>query len=125
MVKSTNVDGTWKSYYGKSKYLTNRGLIFDAINTVFGRENINLYELVELVLRHENKDAPEMLKLVLTKHITTYLTKDRITCYLQELTRNILLDYHPLGQTERNNTFNIQNSLLRDGFQKKKTDFGF
>ena len=48
----------------------------------------NLYELVELVLRHENKDAPEMLKLVLTKHITTYLTKDRITCYLQELTRN-------------------------------------
>ena len=99
-------------------------MIFDAIDTVFGRENVNLYELFELVLRHENKDAPEMLKLVLTKHITTYLTKDRITCYLQELTRNILLDYHPLGQAERNNTFNIQNSLVRDGFQKK-TDYGF
>jgi len=114
-LKSTNVDGAWNIDHNKTKHQDNRGLIFDAINTVFGKyANVNLYELFELVLRHENDDAKEMLKLVLTKHINTYLTKDRITCYLQELTRNKLLDYHTSGKTERNTTFNIQNSLVRE-----------
>jgi len=106
LLKSTNTDGKWKGSYDRTEYRNNKALIFYAIDSVFESGKVNLYELLELHLRHENNDAKEMLKMVLTKYISTYLTKDRITCYLLFLTKNRLLDVTPQN--------NIQNSLVRD-----------
>ena len=49
--------------------------------------------------------------MILTRNISECFTRDRITCYLRELTKNKFLDiYHP---DSRKSPYNIQNSLVK------------
>merc|ERR1719348_2467646 len=52
LLKSTNTDGKWKGSYDRTEYRNNKALIFYAIDSVFESGKVNLYELLELHLRH-------------------------------------------------------------------------
>ena len=49
--------------------------------------------------------------MVLEKYISIHLTGDRVTCYLQELTRNKLLDEYLLADGP--DRFNIQTNAVK------------
>jgi len=84
-------------------------LIREAVDTVFGSSNVNIYQLFQLHLQNPSKDSKLMLKLVLAKYISKYLTANRVSCVLQQLKRNKFLDCN-FGPGRE--LFNIQNRAV-------------
>jgi len=82
-------------------------LIREAVDTVFGSSSVSVFELLELHLRTQTKETKGLLKMVAANYISKYLTPDRVTCYLQELTKNKILDDHLFSAGK--DIFNIQN----------------
>merc|ERR1719317_534329 len=86
-------------------------LIREAVNTVFGSSSVNVFELLELHLRTQTKETKGLLKIVVANYISKYLTADRVTCFLQELTETKLLDDHLYSAGQ--DMFNIQNIAVK------------
>jgi len=86
-------------------------LVREAVDTVIGSASVNVFELLELHLREHSEETKGLVKMVLTKYISSYLTADRAKCFLQELTYNKFLDDHLLSVGSDN--FNIQNEAVK------------
>jgi len=86
-------------------------LIREAVDTVFGSSSVNVFELLELHLRRQTKETKGLLKMVVANYISKYLTADRVTCFLQELTETKLLDDHLYSAGS--DVFNIQNIAVK------------
>merc|ERR1719312_285538 len=86
-------------------------LISIAVDTVFGSSDVDPFEFLELHLRTQSKETKALLKMVLSKYISEYLTADRVTCYLQELTETKLLDDHLFSAGK--DVFNFQNIAVK------------
>ena len=105
-----------KTFKRVLKSLTNnvdedKRLIEEAVDTVFGFPTVNVFEFLELYVRAPSYENKVLLKMVLEKYISNHLTADRVTCYLQELTRNKLLDDHILDDGP--DRFNLQNFAVK------------
>ena len=88
-----------------------RRLIREAVDTVFGSSSVNVFELLELHLRTQTRETKGLLKMVVTNYISKYLTADRVTCFLQELSKTKLLDDHLYSAGQ--DMFNIQNIAVK------------
>merc|ERR1711936_224487 len=84
-------------------------LIREAFDTVFESSSVNVFHLFQLHLRNPSKDSKMLLKMVLAKYISQYLTTDRVSCFLHKLASNKFLDF---TQQPGQDVFNIQNSAV-------------
>merc|ERR1719431_1033673 len=82
-------------------------LMEEAVETVLGSSSVNPMELIALHLRKPDEESKSVVKMVLAKYISSYLTADRVRCFLKELTRNKFLTY-PQSPDSRV-VFNLQN----------------
>jgi len=90
-------------------------LMKEAVDTIFESpdESVDATDLFHLYLGTKSMESKGLLKMVVAKYITKYLTEHRITCWLQELTRNKFLTEYFTMSSYYSYEYNIQNEVVR------------
>jgi len=94
-------------------------LVKEAVETVLGASPVSVdpLELIALHLRKQDEESKSLLKIVLAKYISSYLTTDRVRCLFQLLSRNKFLNNPRSTMNEEGFGyefgFNIQNDAVK------------